>query len=158
MNDSAWDGLANFAFVTGIFAAPGRSAGEGPVVRRGDAAHITAVGTKSMVGYKRWEDDPAAATTAAVFRSLSALIDTTAPAGAPDTVSQGAVARRPLPGVRELIQRFRRRFGGVEAHVSGAPQRRFRHHHVGSLPNPRSVDGSSPPLGTIGDAQNPADQ
>jgi hypothetical protein len=105
-------------------------------------------------------DAPTArAAAAATVKTLFALSDTLGAAAAPNAGARGVDAHRPpLPETRDLIQRFRRRLGGVDAHTTVSPQPRFRHHYVGSLRNRRSADTSRPSRGTVGDAQNPADQ
>lgn len=158
MNDCAWDGLGSFALTTGIYATLDGSTGAGPAAGRADTARIAATGARSMVGYDRWEDDPARATSAATVKTLSALIDTMGTAAAPNAGGKAVNARRSFPDARELTERFRWRFGEIGARTAGSPQPRFRHHHVGSLRNRRTVDSGKPPRGTIGGAQHPADQ
>lgn len=158
MNGNAWDGLGGFAVATGIYVTSDGSRGAAAAAERDEASGIPAAAVRSMVGYDRWEDDPARAAAAATVKALSALSGTTGTGGAPKAGSGGADARPTFPEARELIQRFHRRFGAVDAHTSSAPPPRFRYHHVGSLPDRRSVDEGRPPPGTIGDAQSRADQ
>lgn len=157
MNDDVWDGLGSFAVATGIYARLDGSTDAELAAGRADTARIAAAGARSMVGYEGWEDDPARVAAAATVKSLSALIDTTGAAAAPGAGARTVSARLPLPETRELTERFRRRFGGTGAQTAGSAQQRFRHHHVGSLRNPRTADAGRP-FGTIGSAQNPADQ
>lgn len=158
MNGDAWDGLGSFALATGIYARLDGSIDAGLAAGRADATHIKAASARSMVSYDRWEGDPARAAAAATVKSLFALIDAMGAAAAPSAGARAVKARPPLPETRELTERFRRRFGGSDAHTTGPPQQRFRHHHVGSLRNHRSADTGRPQPGTVGDAQNAADQ
>lgn len=158
MNYGAWDGLGSFALATGIYATLGGSTDAALAAGRADAARIAAASARSIVGYEGWEDDPARVAAAATVKSLSALIDTTGTRSGSDAGATGVSARRSFLGARELTERFRRRFGETDAQTAGSAQQRFRHHHVGSLRNPRPAGGGRPSPGTIGDAQNPDDQ